>query len=251
MKKTALIPALAVLMTATIAQASETISVPKNDWPHQGAFGTYDRAALQRGFQVYKEVCAACHSMKFMSYRNLEALGFSPDEVKAIAANYTVTDGPDDDGEMFERPAMPHDHFVKPFKNDKAARAANNGALPPDLSLIIKSRKGGEDYLYGLLTGYEDAPEGMTLPTGMSYNKYFTGHQIAMAPPIADGQVTYSDGTSATAAQAAHDVTQFLAWAGEPHMEERKHMGVKVVLFLIAFAAIMYNVKRKIWSKLG
>lgn len=228
----------------------EEAALPKQRWQHTGIFGTYDRAALQRGFQVYKEVCAACHSMKFMSYRNLADLGYNEDEIKAIASQYSVTDGPNDDGEMFDRPGLPSDRFASPFKNAKAARAANNGALPPDLSLIIKARRGGEDYIYNLLTGYAPTPEGVQLQPGMSYNKYFPGHQIAMAQPLSDGQVTHSDGHAATQAEAARDVTQFLAWASEPDMEDRKRMGLKVILFLAAFAGIMFAAKRKMWSKL-
>jgi len=230
--------------------AHEQAELPKQHWPHKGIFGTYDKAALQRGFQVYKEVCSACHAMKFLSYRNLEDLGYTPDQVKAVAAQDAVTDGPNDDGEMFERPALPSDHFKPPFKNDKAARAANNGALPPDMSLLVKAREGGEDYIFGVLTGFEDAPAGLEMQPGMNYNKYFPGRQIAMAKPLADGQVTTSDGTAASLEQAARDVTQFLAWASEPRLEQRKQTGVKVILFLLAFAGIMYGAKRKIWSKL-
>lgn len=249
MKTQALIAGLLLTMTAAPALANEA-EFAKQHWPHKGVFGTYDRAALQRGFQVYKEVCAACHSMHFLSYRDLGALGYTPDEVKAIAAENTVIDGPNDDGEMFDRPAVPADRFHSPFKNDKAARAANGGALPPDLSLIVKAREGGEDYVYGILTGYEDAPAGFQMQPGMNYNKVFTGHQIAMPKPLNDGQVSYADGSGNSAAEEAHDVVQFLAWAGEPHLEQRKQMGLKVILFLIAFAGILYKTKKKIWSKL-
>lgn len=237
-----------VLSAALPVMAAETVAVPKQSWPHQGVTGTYDKAALQRGFQVYKEVCAACHSMKQLSYRNLEALGYTPDEVKAIAAEYTVIDGPNDDGEMFERTARPSDRFKAPFANDNAARSANGGALPVDLSLVAKSRKGGADYIYALLTGYENPPAGTELLPGMYWNRYFAGHQISMAPPLMDGQVTYADGTSATVQQAARDLAQFLSFAAEPHMEQRKRMGLKVFLFLLAFTGVMYAVKRKIWS---
>jgi len=229
------------------ALASEGVVPPHQKWPHQGALGGYDRAALQRGFQVYKEVCAACHAMKYLSYRHLEGLGYTPEETKVIAAEYTVMDGPNDDGDMFERTARPSDPFKAPFANEKAARSANGGALPPDLSLVVKARPHGEDYVYALLTGYAEPPAGETLMPGMNWNKYFPGHQLAMAPPLSDGQVTYADGTSASLQQAARDVTQFLAWAGEPHMEARKHMGLKVVLFLVVFAGIMLAAKRKVW----
>jgi len=232
----------------TTAWASEGPDLVHKKWHHQGPFGTYDKAAVQRGYQVYKEVCSACHAMKFMSYRNLADLGYSEAQVKAMAAEFTVSDI-NDDGEAFDRPARPSDHFKSPFVNDRAARAANGGALPPDLSLVVKARAGGEDYIYSLLTGYTDAPAGFELLTGLSYNKYFPGHQIAMAKPLSDGQVTYSDGTAATVDQAASDVTQFLAWAGEPHMEQRKGMGIKVVLFMLAFCGIMLAAKRKVWAK--
>ncbi len=237
-----------LLATAAPALAADAIQPPKQHWHHEGVFGTYDKAALQRGFQVYKEVCASCHAMKFLSYRDLKGLGYNEDEIKAIAGEYTVTDGPNGDGEMFERAAKPSDRFKAPFANDKAARAVNNGALPPDLSLVVKARHGGEDYIHALLTGYGEAPAGTELMAGMNWNKYFPGHQIAMAPPLADGQVTYADGTSATVDQAARDVAQFLAWASEPHMEQRKMMGVKVMLFLFAFIGIMFAAKRKMWS---
>jgi ubiquinol-cytochrome c reductase cytochrome c1 subunit len=249
MKKTILFSALLLTLSSQAFAAEETALV-KQHWPHKGIFGTYDKAAVQRGFQVYKEVCSACHSLKFLSYRNLGDLGYTPDQVKAVAAQYTVTDGPNDDGEMFDRPALPSDRFKSPFKNDKAARAANNGALPPDMSLLVKAREGGEDYIFGVLTGFEDAPAGVEMQPGMSYNKTFPGHQIAMAKPLSDGQVSYTDGTTASLEQEARDVTQFLAWASEPHLEQRKQMGVKVILFLLAFAGIMYAAKRKIWSKL-
>jgi ubiquinol-cytochrome c reductase cytochrome c1 subunit len=224
---------------------------PAAGWPHAGVFGTYDRAALQRGFQVYKQVCAACHSLKYLSYRDLAALGFSDAEVKAIAADYQVADGPNDQGEMYQRPARPSDSFAKPFANDAAARAANGGALPPDLSLIVKARAGHEDYIYSLLTGFGQTPAaGETIAQGMNYNPYFPGHQIAMPPPLTEGAVAYADGTKSTVEQQARDVAQFLAWAGEPQMETRKRTGLKVILFLVAFAAVMYAVKRSVWKDL-
>jgi ubiquinol-cytochrome c reductase cytochrome c1 subunit len=228
--------------------AGESVKPPEREWKHHGLTGTYDRGELQRGFQVYKEVCAACHSMSLLSYRNLEKLGYTPEQVKAVAAEYTVLDGPNDEGEMFERPARPSDRFKAPFMNDRAARAANGGALPPDMSLIVKARHYGENYLHALLTGYEEPPEGTTLLPGMYWNKYFPGHQMAMAPPLVEGQVSYADGTEATVDQMAHDVTAFLAFASEPHMEDRKQIGIKVVLFLLVFAVIMYAVKRKVWK---
>ena len=224
---------------------------PPGGWPQAGMFGTYDRAALQRGFQVYKQVCSTCHALRYLSYRDLADLGFNAAEVKAIAADYQVQDGPNDQGEMFQRPGRPSDDFVKPFANDQAARAANGGALPPNLSLIIKAREGHEDYVYSLLTGFGQMPQqGEVIASGMNYNPYFPGHQIAMPPPLSDNSVTYADGTKATIEQEARDVVQFLAWAGEPHMEDRKRTGLKVLLFLAVFAAIMYGVKRSVWKDL-
>ncbi len=218
------------------------------DWSFGGLFGTFDAAARQRGFQVFEEVCAACHGLEHLAYRNLGALGFDAERVKAIAAEYSVTDGPDADGEMFERPARPSDHWVPPFANDNAARASNNGALPPELSLITKARKGGPDYLYALLTGYGEAPAGAELQEGMNYNPYFPGRQIAMPPPLFDDSVEYADGTKATADRMARDVTEFLAWVAEPELEARKRMGVMALVFLIAFTAMLFAVKRKVWA---
>jgi ubiquinol-cytochrome c reductase cytochrome c1 subunit len=247
MKKYFFTAAAFSIVLSTSAYSAESIAPPEQQWPHKGITGTYDRDALQRGFQVYKEVCSACHAMKYLSYRNLEDLGYSPEQVKAIASEYTITDGPNDDGEMFERPARPSDRFRSPFANDKAARAANGGALPVDLSLIVKSRPHGEDYIFALLTGYETPPAGTEMMSGMHWNKYFPGHQIAMAQPLTDGQVTYSDGSAASLEQAARDLTQFLAWASEPHMEQRKFTGMKALLFMLVFCGIMYAVKRKVW----
>ncbi|MFY9287392.1 MAG: cytochrome c1 [Alphaproteobacteria bacterium] len=224
---------------------------PQGGWPHHGVTGTYDRAALQRGYQVYKQVCSTCHSIKLLSYRNLADLGFSEAEVKALAAEATVRDGPNDDGEMFDRPGRPSDFIAKPFPNDQAARAANGGSLPPDLSLIVKARKKHEDYIYSLLMGYgKPVPAEEKIAQGMYYNPYFPGHQISMPPPLNEGAVTYADGTASTVEQQAKDVVEFLAWAAEPKLEVRKQTGLKVVLFLIVFAIVMYNVKRKVWSKL-
>ena len=230
------------------AAASGDVEVPHLHWQHKGMLGTYDQAALQRGLQVYKEVCSACHSMKLLSYRNLTDLGYSEAQIKALAAEYTVTDGPNDQGDMFERPARPADRFKSPFANDQAARAANNGAFPPDFSLIVKARAGGEDYIHALLTGFGEAPAGTEMMAGMSWNKYFPGHQIAMAAPLSDGQVTYADGTVSSVDQMARDVSTFLAWASEPHLDRNNHLGLQVMFFLIVFSVIMYRIKRKIWS---
>ena len=249
----ALLPALGLLAAAYAAPAfaASGVAVPKQDWSFSGPLGTYDRGALQRGFQVYKEVCAACHGLRLVAYRNLSALGFSEAEVKALAAAVEVQDKePNDQGEYFMRPGRPADHFKSPFANEQAARAANNGAYPPDLSLITKARFDGSNYLYALLTGYKAAPAGMTVPDGMNYNEYFPGHMIAMAAPLAEGSVTYADNTPSTVPQLAKDVTTFLTWAAEPEMEERKRLGVKVILFLLLMTGVFYAWKRKVWKDL-
>jgi len=222
---------------------------PKQNWSFDGVFGSFDRAALQRGFQVYQEVCAGCHGIKYIAFRNLTEIGLSEDQVKAIAAEYEVEDGPDDEGEMFERPAILSDIIPLPFANDNAARASNNGALPPDLSLMAKARPGGPDYLHALLIGYEDEPDDVTLNEGMSYNRYFSGNQIAMPPPLDDDAVEYSDGTAATVDQMSSDVVHFMMWAAEPKLEVRKRMGIKVMLFLLVLTALLYASKRKIWAR--
>ncbi len=240
----AALPALA----AAPARAQEAPPLPHQQWSFDGVFGTYDRAAEQRGFQVYKQVCSACHPVKHLYFRDLAALGYTADQVKAIAASYQVTDGPNDQGQMYQRPGRPSDPIPGPFPNDQAARAANNGALPPDQSLIVKAREGGPDYVYAILNGYEEPPAGFKLLTGMNYNEYFPGHQIAMPPPLSDGAVTYADGTKATVPQMAHDVTTFLTWASEPNLEVRHRTGAKVFLFLIVAVGIFYAAKRKIWS---
>ncbi|MGM0422574.1 MAG: cytochrome c1 [Pseudomonadota bacterium] len=246
-KSLALAAILSVVSLTPAAAAEDAPTPPEMDWPHHGIFGTYDKSALQRGFQVYREVCAACHGMDQLAYRNLADIGYNEDEVKAIASDYYVEDGPNDEGEMFERQAGPADTFKNPYANESAARYANNGALPPDLSLIVKARGGGEDYIYGLLTGYTEAPEGETLLAGQYWNEYMAGHKISMPPPIYDGAIIYSDGTEATVEQASHDVTQFLAWASEPHMDTRKAMGFKVILYLLAFTILMWFAKKKLW----
>ena len=249
MKQLLIATFLFIVTAVPSVQAGESAHpVPHQEWSFDGPFGTYDRGALQRGFQVYSQVCASCHSMKHLSYRNLTALGYTEAEVKAIASQYTTMDGPDDEGEMFERPMKPSDKFKSPFENDNAARYANNGALPPDLSLITKARVGGADYLYGLLVGYEEAPEGETLGQGQYWNKYMPGNKIAMAPPLSDDIVPYEDGSDTTTSQYAKDVAHFLAWAAEPEMEVRKRTGLKAILFLLVFAGLMYAVKKKVWA---
>ncbi len=226
--------------------------IPEQSWSFAPPFGTFDNAQLQRGFQVYRDVCANCHSMNLLSYRNLDEPGgpeFSPKAVEALASQVQVTDGPDEKGQMFQRPARPSDRFRAPFPNEQAARAANNGALPPDLSVIAKARAGGADYLYALLTGYKPAPEGFDLAPGMYYNTAFPGHQIAMPPPLSEDSVAYEDGTAATVEQMSHDVVTFLNWAAEPELEMRKRTGVKVLLFLVVFTGLLYATKRKIWAR--
>lgn len=236
-------------LAAPAFAAGDTAVAPARNWSFNGAFGTFDRAELQRGYQVYKEVCAACHAMKYVAFRNLREIGFSEAEVKALAASFEVTDGPNDQGEMFKRPGLPSDKFPSPFPNDKAARAANGGAMPVDLSLVAKSRAQGPDYLHALLTGYGPAPAGFTLGEGLNYNKYFPGNQIAMPAPLgSEGQVAYADGTKATIDQMSHDVSAFLMWAAEPKLEERKRMGFKVVLFLIVLTALFFVAKKRVWS---
>ncbi len=239
---------LSVGISGHAAAAGPGVEAPGQHWSHAGLFGTYDRAALRRGFQVYKNVCAGCHGLRLVAYRNLMDIGFSENEVKAIVAEVEVRDGPNDDGEMFDRPGLPSDRFKSPFPNENAARASNNGAYPPDLSLIVKARPGGVDYLYAVLTGYKEAPAGTAVPEGMHYNEYFPGHMIAMPAPIAEDGVEYADKTKATVEQQAKDVSVFLAWASEPELEERKRMGIKVILFLLLLTGLFYVVKRRIWA---
>lgn len=236
------------LTAAPAKAAGNAVELPSQNWSFAGIFGTFDRGELQRGFQVFKEVCAGCHSLDYIAFRNLADLGFNELEIKAIAAEYEVQDGPNDDGEMFDRPGLPADRFPAPFANDNAARASNGGALPPDLSLMVDARPNGANYLYALMTGYGDAPSGVTVAEGMSYNAYFPGHQIAMPAPIADDGVEYADGTKATVDQQARDITAFLTWAAEPNLEERKRMGVMAVLFLLVMTGLLYASKRKIWA---
>lgn len=240
------------------------------DFSFEGIFGTFDRAQLQRGFLVYKEVCSSCHGLEQMSYRNLGEPGgpeLSEAQVKALAAQYEVTDGPNDDGEMFERPALPSDRFKSPFPNEKAARASNNGANPVDLSLITKKREGfhypwyvspfiklvtgngGPEYVHAVLTGYKEPPAGEETPDGQYYNPYFAaGPWISMAPPLSDDQVEYADGTKATVDQMARDVSAFLAWTGEPKMEQRKSMGFMVLLYLALLASLLFLTKKRLFS---
>jgi ubiquinol-cytochrome c reductase cytochrome c1 subunit len=251
MRKLALALGAAAIVGLGTATAAEESKLPSEHWSFDGIFGTYDRASLQRGFQVYKEVCSACHAVKELYYRDLAAIGFSEEEVKALAAQVQVTDAqPNDQGEMVQRPGRPSDPIARPFPNDQAARAANNGALPPDLALITKAREGGADYIFALLNGYAPPPADIKLGEGMNYNLYFPGHQIAMPPPLNEGAVTFADGTPSSVKQMAHDVVSFLSWAAEPTLEQRKRTGLKVMIFLLICAGVFYGVKRKIWADL-
>ncbi len=251
-------------LTAPAAMAADApakyMIEPEGGWSFSGVFGRYDRKALQRGFQVYSTICAGCHSMNLLSYRNLGEEGgpeFTEEEVRAIAAQNQVPAGPDEFGSEVDefglprvRPAKPNDRFRNPYANEEAARAANGGALPPDLSVINKARHYGADYTYSLLLGYKEAPNYVEMRTGMYYNIYFPGGQIAMPPQLMDGMIEYTDGTEATKEQMAHDVTQFLEWAGEPTMEERKKLGTMVMIYLFIFAVLLYISYRRLWRNI-
>jgi ubiquinol-cytochrome c reductase cytochrome c1 subunit len=249
MRKLALALGAAAILSLGTASAAEEAKLPSEHWSFDGPFGTFDRASLQRGFQVYKEVCSACHAVKELYYRDLTAIGFSPEEVKALAAAAQVNDL-NDQGETVQRPGRPSDPIARPYPNDLAARAALNGALPPDLALITKAREGGADYIFALLTGYTPPPADVKMGDGMNYNAYFPGHQIAMPPPLNEGAVTFADNTPASVKQMAHDVVTFLSWAAEPTLEVRKRTGLKVMIFLLVCVGVFYTVKRKIWADL-
>jgi ubiquinol-cytochrome c reductase cytochrome b/c1 subunit len=239
---------LSILPQAVQASSGGEHENRKVAWSFDGIYGKVDRQSAQRGLQVYKEVCSSCHSLKRVAFRSLEELGLSPEEVKAFASAYNVKDGPNDDGEMFERPARPSDHFPSPFANEKAARASNGGALPPDLSLIVKARPDGANYIYSLLTGFGyEVPHDVVMSEGMNYNPYFPGAQIAMAAPLSDGQVTYVDGTTASVDQMSRDVVNFLQWAAEPEMEKRHRMGLKVLIYMGLFTFFFILAKRRVW----
>ena len=240
----------------------------EQSWSFAGPFGKYDKGQLQRGLKVYKEVCSACHSMKMVAFRSLADLGYEEAQVKAFAAEYEVQDGPNASGEMYTRKGVPSDYFPSPFANDEAAASANNGAAPPDFSLIAKARgvergfptfvfdiftlyaENGPDYIHALLTGYnETPPAGMEIPEGTYYNPYFVGAKsLSMAPPLSDGVVTFDDGAPQTVEQYATDVSAFLMWAAEPHLEARKKTGFAVMIFLALFAGLVYVAKKKVWA---
>jgi ubiquinol-cytochrome c reductase cytochrome b/c1 subunit len=248
------------------AQEHESPTPPRQVWSFSGPLGTFDRAQLQRGFKVYREVCSVCHGLKYVAFRNLADLGYSEAQVKQIASEYKIQDGPNDQGEMFERDGRPADHFPTPWPNENAARARYNG-VPPDMSVLAKARsyergfpwfifdiftqfqEQGPDYIHALMIGYkEKPPEGFALPPGSFYNEYFPGHSIAMPPPLSDGRVEYTDGSPATVDQYSKDVATFLMWAAEPHMEQRKRIGFQVMIFLLVFAGLLYFTKKKVWA---
>jgi ubiquinol-cytochrome c reductase cytochrome c1 subunit len=238
--------ALIITLTATFAEG-DTLPVPKQKWSFEGPTGTFKQDALQRGYQVFKEVCSACHGLNRISYEKLMSIGLSKNTVKALVAEH---DQPDlnDEGQPVQRKGIISDKIHSPYPNDKAARASNNGALPPDLSLITKARVGGANYVHALITGFCAAPGDTTITEGMHYNPYFPGRQIAMAPSLFEGQVKYADGTKASTDQMAKDVVTFLSWAAEPEMEQRKQMGIKVIFYLLILTIVLYLSKRKIWK---
>ncbi|MBT6036796.1 MAG: cytochrome c1 [Kordiimonadaceae bacterium] len=252
----------AALLSSGANAATEGAMHPeKHDYTSTGIFGKFDIPSLQRGLQVYTEVCAACHSMDLVAFRTLEDLGYNEDEIKAIAIEYEYEDTFDDDGELISRPGTPADYFPAPFANEKAARSANGGSLPPDFSTLIKAREHlsffpwatvyGEDYVVALMTGYHDeAPEGFELTEGLYYNDYFTDYAIAMAPPLFDDFVEYADGTPATVEQMSYDVANFMAWASDPTMQERKEMGLRVILFMIVLSILLYFTNKRVWRKI-
>lgn len=239
------------VMTAHASEGPEP-TYERLDWSFNGPFGTFDRSQLRRGYKVYKEVCSTCHSMEYVHFRNLGEKGgpeFSGPEVKAIAAEYQVQDGPDQAGDMFERPGEGRDAFPSPYPNEEASAAAL-GAPPPDLSLIAKAREGGPDYIHALLTGYEEAPANVKVPAGGHYNPVFVAGSgiIAMPPPLSDGQVDYDDGTPNTLDQMSQDVSAFLMWTAEPKLEARHRLGFQVLIYLLALSGILFFATRKIWS---
>ena len=275
---TGLTAGIALSVAGTAANAAEGVKPPAMKWSFSGPFGTFDRAQLQRGFKVYKEVCASCHAASQLAFRNLSESGgpeFTKGQVANLAATYQVKDGPNEQGEMFERPGRPADRFPAPFANEQAARAANGGAFPPDLSMLAKARtyvrgfptfifdiftqyqEQGPDYVHALLTGYPDNPPAdVQLMPGQYYNTYMPGHLIAMPKPLNDGQVEYpkgADGKSPvpeTVEQYSRDVTAFMVWAAEPHLEARKRLGFQVMIFLLIFGGLLYYTKKKVWSRM-
>ena len=251
---------------AAYEQSHETPQPPRQKWSFAGPFGHYDKGQLQRGLKIYREVCSVCHGMKYVAFRDLEALGYSDGQVKAIASEYKIPDGPNDQGEMFERAGRPADYFPTPWPNENAARARYNG-VPPDFSVLAKARgyergfpwfifdmftqfqEHGVDYIHALMIGYKDKPPaGVTLPAGSFYNEYFPGHAIAMPPPLSDKRVDYTDGSPNTVDQYAKDVVAFMMWAAEPHLEARKRIGFQVMIFLLVLSGLLYFTKKKVWA---
>ncbi|KAF8932580.1 cytochrome c1 [Dissophora ornata] len=230
--------------------AADGLHAPVYPWEHKKNLATFDHAAVRRGYQVYKEVCAACHSLDRIAWRNLIGVSHTEAEVKAMAEEFEYTDGPNDVGDMFQRPGKPSDYMPRPYANDEQARAGNAGALPPDLSLMIKARHGGADYVFSLLTGYQDPPAGVEIREGLNFNPYFPGGAIGMARVLFDGVVEYEDGTPATTSQMAKDVTVFLSWAAEPEMDERKKMGMKALALLAVLTGLSVYLKRHKWAGL-
>lgn len=231
-------------------QAAGEVVLEEQEWSFDGPFGRFDRQQLQRGFQVYREVCSSCHGLDYIAFRNLQEIGYSEDQTKVLASEYTIEECCDDQGDIFDRPAIPADYYPNPYPNAQFARASNNGALPPDLSLMTKARPGGPDYMYNLIIGYEEPPTEMAeeMMVGMYYNTVFEGNQIAMAQQLFDDLIEYSDGTPATSDQMARDVSAFLHWAAEPKLEVRKQTGVRVLLFTFIFTVLAYLLKRRIWA---
>ena len=257
---------LAAVAPPALAADEHSPAPPRVKWSFSGPFGKYDRAQLQRGLKVYREVCAVCHGLKYVAFRNLADLGYSEAQVKAIAAEYKIQDGPNDQGEMFEREGRPADYFPTPWPNENAARARYNG-VPPDMSVLAKARgyergfpwfifdmftqfqEHGVDYIHALMTGYkEKPPAGVTLPQGSFYNEYFPGHAIAMPPPLSDKRIDYTDGSPTAVDQFSKDVAAFMMWAAEPHLEARKRIGFQVMIFLLVLSGLLYFTKKKVWA---
>jgi len=260
------------LSAAAVQTASAEDAPPPQKWSFAGPFGIYNQAQLQRGFQIYKEVCSTCHSIKLLAFRNLADPGgpdFTEAQAKTIAESFQVTAGPNDQGQMFQRPGTLADRFPPPFPNDQAARAALGGKLPPDMSVLAKARaheggfpqfvidaftmyqEGGPDYIHGIITGYTDPPAGETLPPGGQYNRYFPGGAIGMPKPLSDGQVKYTDGTPETVDQYGRDIAAFLMWAAEPTLNARKQIGFQVLIFLIVLSGLLYFSKKKVWRDIA
>ncbi len=230
--------------------AEEAMSLKKQNWSFEGIFGRYDNSTLQRGLQIYQEVCSACHGMKRLRFRELRDLGFTDGQIKIYAETFEILDGPNELGEMFLRPGEPSDTFVSPYKNKEEAKASFGGSYPPDLSLLTKAIKNGPDYIYSLLTGYEDPPKEFKLTDGLYYNPYYDGKVIAMPPPLYDNAIEYIDGTNASLDQLSYDIVHFLNWAAEPKLQQRKSLGLKVLLFLIVLTLLLYVTMKEIWSRI-